>query len=200
MVFTDWREREVCRFASGEYQTLPIIKGFLDYNIKFNPDHFIHRAKSDGALIAFTQSSEHGQQDRQTVMRLGRYLRRYGPPELTDVAIEQITTEYLLAVQEAAPLEIAFATDIPTINEIFETPLCASGGSHISCMQGKWDGDTERPYHVYANSPDVAVAYLRAPDGAIIARSVVNMIDSAYVRVYARRDRYDDAVRFKQLL
>jgi len=174
-----WKEREHRRFTTGEYKPLPVV---LDYP----PEHFVHLsvAANQTDYVAYTPSADKGERDIQTRLKYGRYLRKTFP-ELTDCQIESYVTalKSAMAVIET-PAALHFATDIPTINDIFETRMSACGSTADSCMYGKWDGDAIRPYHVYAGSADVAVAYVMA-DGRIMARSVVSTKDKTWVRAYA---------------
>ena len=88
-----------------------------------------------------------------------------------------------LRIKES-PMELKFTTDTETINEIFETEMFACDSRYVSCMHGKFQGRSSRPYHVYADSPDVAVAYI-TKGGHIQARSVVSIRFKNWVRPYS---------------
>jgi hypothetical protein len=51
-------------------------------------------------------------------------------------------------------------------------------------MHGKFNEQEIRPYHVYADSPDVAVAYVKER-GEIVSRSVVSTKDKTWIRAYS---------------
>lgn len=176
----DWKYREAQRLQNGEYLPLP------ELGIPFNPDHFIHRSieKDQDDYVAYTPSDAYGLQNRQTRIRLGRYLKKYFP-DMSDVQIVAVVDRFKAALaRESAPFELKFTTDPDIINEIFETKMYANGSSCESCMYGKFYGWKDRPYHVYADSPDVAVAYLVRMD-EIVARSVVSTKDNLWVRLYS---------------
>lgn len=151
-----WKEREQARFADGTYKPVPVP---LDYPA----DHFVHLSitETETDTVAYTPSEAYGEADRQVRLKFGRYLRK-AFPDLTDVQVQAhvISLKSALAVMDA-PVTLHFATDRETINRIFETPMCACGSTYLSCMHGKFSGEV-RPYHVYADSPDVAVAYITA--------------------------------------
>lgn len=180
-----WMRRESARMADGTYRSVPV---GLPFN--FPPEHFVHlpQKSTDTDSIAYTESADKGHYDRQTVVKIGKYLKKYNP-DLTDAEIQEHVMQWRCALN-AGNAELKLATDIETINRIFETELCAKGGRSVSCMQGDFADRTVRPYHVYADSPDVAIAYL-ACGNAIVARSVVSTKDKRIVRAYALAGRQD---------
>lgn len=180
--FASWRNRERGRLQDGTYKPIPYL---LELNgIAIESDHFLHLSVTDGPdMIAFTPNDEKGLADRQVSMKFGRYLKQYY--QMDDVSVHACVVALRLALQKTDS-ELHFATDVETINDIFETCMHALNSNAESCMFGKFDDWDDRPYHVYADSPDVAVAYLKH-NGSIIARSVVSVKDSTYVRLYATR-------------
>ncbi len=176
-----WSEREQYRFNCGEYLPVPRVLG-----LEYPQEHYLHlsNVKTETDFIAYTPSPEYGERDRQTRMKFGKYLRKTFP-ELTDQQIQKgvMDLRTVLALADS-PAKLLFATDRETINQIFETAMCACDSTYTSCMHGKFDGDSVRPYHVYADSPDVAVAYV-LEHGEIVARSVVSTKDMEWVRAYA---------------
>ena len=180
-----WHTRELGRFSDGTYKRVPVS---LDYPAA----HFVHLviAETEGDTVAYTPSPEHGERDRQVRLKFGRYLKKVWP-EMADATVQSHVTalKSALSVAETKP-ELKFATDRDTISEIFETEMKAWGSDKVSCMHGKFIG-TDRPYHVYANSPDVAVAYVVA-DSEIVARSVVSTKDKVWVRAYASANGDND--------
>jgi hypothetical protein len=182
-----WKQREISRFNDGTYTSIPVS---LDYP----SSHYVHlsTAKAEEDYVAYTPSDAYGVADRQVRLRFGRYLKKtFG--SMADSEIQGHVTALKSAVKMIeSPATLHFATDIDTINQIFETRMNACGSSVCSCMYGKFNGDAIRPYHVYANSPDVAVAYVTA-NGEIIARSVVSTKDMEWVRAYSVADGDNDA-------
>lgn len=181
-VTVDWNDTQWRRFASGEYKWLPKLDTL--YGVVYPADHYLHLSVTDSEqdYVAYTPNAEYGERDRQVRLKFGKYLRKTFP-ELSDAVIQAAVIE--LRVKLARSIEVlCFATDRETINQIFETKMCPCDSTSVSCMYGKWDGDIVRPYHVYADSPDVAVVYLTR-SAAIVARSVVSTKDKRWVRLYA---------------
>ena len=184
-----WMYREERRINNGTYRIIPSrVRSALDsMGFTLPNDHYSHIPVNspDTATIAYTESADKGQRDKQTVCTFGRYIKKYFP-QLSDSQIQELVQTYRGAqVPDTYTLE--FTSDADKISAIFETRMCAYGnGNTSSCMYRKFTGWDPRPYHVYANSPDVSVAYaVRASDGAISARSVLNNLGKKYVRVYA---------------
>lgn len=188
----EWHQRELTRIADGTYKPIPDLPEFAA--VTFRYEHFLHISKSAGALdmIAYTASNDKGKADRQTPMKFGRYLKQYYTG-LTDEQIKTMVDALKIHLTDGGLAELRFATDRKTINRIFETPMTAKDGSDLSCMYGKFTHWINRPYHVYADSPDVAVAYIQDDDGNPVARSVVSTKDKGWVRLYgAVADRYSE--------
>ena len=82
----DWFEREKARFDAGEYQPVPWPENLTQY-----PGHFLHLSETTPGNVAFTQSSAHGERDRQTTIKPGKYLTKYfpdlPPPEVARLAV-----------------------------------------------------------------------------------------------------------------
>jgi len=180
-----WNIREVFRFRNGTYQTFPqeVWTKLNQHNVMLCWEHYIHLSTQRPDMVAYTQSDAHGEEDRQTLMRFGRYLKRYHPL-LSDKQVEELAgllrTRKDDSKQNGGGLHLA--TDRETIKEIFETPLHAGESAPVSCMC-EFDTWTNPPYMVYAGSPDVAIAYLRESSG-IIARTVVSTKYKWWVRMY----------------
>lgn len=175
-----WRQIERQRFASGEYKPVPLPPG-----LAAPPEHFLHLSvtETENDFVAYTPSEAYGQADRQVRLKYGKYLRKTFP-ELTDSDIHAAVVAFRAQLQRSTET-LHFATDVETVNWIFETRLSACGsGNNPSCMYGKWGGQIVRPYHVYTESPDVAVAYLELHE-EIIARTVVSTKNKTWVRAYA---------------
>jgi hypothetical protein len=175
-----WESRELGRFADGTYKTVPV-------SLAYPAKHYVHLSVTDteNDYVAYTPSDAYGEADRQVRLKFGRYLHKTFP-ELTDAEIQSHVTELKSALSIAdKPAVLRFATDIQTINRIFETEMRACDSSYTSCMYGKFADDSIRPYHVYAGSPDVAVAYVTDGEGAIVSRSVVSTKDKVWVRCYS---------------
>jgi hypothetical protein len=183
----EWHQRELARLADGTYKPIPNLPEFTA--VTFRYEHFLHLSQSAGDLdmIAFTASHDKGKADRQTPMKFGRYLKQYYPG-LTDEQIKTMVDAMKIHRTEGGLPELRFATDRETISWIFETPMAPKDGAYHSCMYNKFYGWINRPYHVYADSPDVAVAYIQDDDGKPLARSVVSTKDKGWVRLYGHLD------------
>jgi hypothetical protein len=174
-----WRERK--RFEDGEYRPVPVIGGR-----EYPKEHWVHfsTVKTDTDFVSYTPSEAYGLADRQVRLKFGRYLRK-AFPDMTDADIQKAVTEMRAKLAlEDTPITLLFTTEREKINEIFETAMFARDSNCTSCMYDKFAGDGIRPYHVYADSPDVAVASL-VEHGNIIARSVVSTKDKTWVRCYS---------------
>lgn len=177
-----WQVIERQKFTTKEYLAVPPLASLA--GLTYPREHYLHLSttETEDDYVAYTPSESYGQQDRQVRLRFGKYLKKTFP-QLADHTIGQAVTE-LRAALALSVESLHFATDRATITDIFETRMCACGsGNSPSCMYAKFTSTT-RPYHVYANSPDVAVAYVRRGSD-IIARSVVSTKDKTWVRAYA---------------
>jgi hypothetical protein len=177
----DWGYREQCRFDSGEYLPVPNVA-----DKAWPKEHYLHLSttKTESDFVAYTPSESYGLNDRQVRLKFGKYLKKTFS-DMTDAEIQSavVRLRSKLALAET-PAILKFATDRETINDIFETEMYACDSNCTSCMHGKFNDQEIRPYHVYADSPDVAVAYV-VKFGAITSRSVVSTKDKVYVRAYS---------------
>lgn len=180
---TIWQVIERQRFESKQYKPVPALDS-LPVGLQYPVEHYLHLSIADNEqdFVAYTPTEEYGKADRQVRLRFGKYLRK-AFPELSDATIQTAVTELRAKLLRSIET-LHFTTERDTINDIFETELSACGSDSKSCMHGKWDGDSIRPYHVYADSPDVALAYVTR-DNEIIARSVVSTKNKAWIRPYA---------------
>lgn len=166
-----WREREQLCFYDQIYH--PPIWGD---ELESYADHYAHVSLENPALIAFTASSEHGEADRQTTMKPGRYLQRFydylTPKQIAFYA------EWFVA-GDRPPLEIEatlhFATTPDEIEEVY-----ANGPS--SCMK------EENAVRIYG-AGDLQLAYLKQ-DNNIVARALCWPDKKALGRVYPTPDNY----------
>jgi len=180
----DWRMREQWRFDNGDYAAVPD----LGLGLEFPADHYLHLSvtKTETDYVAYTPSEEYGKRDRQVRIKIGKYLKKTFP-HLTDSDVQRARERMLSTLERAnAKPELKFASDRQTISDIFETEMYARYSYSTSCMFNKFTHRTVRPYHVYADSPDVAVAYV-VDKGEIVARSVVSTKDRAWIRAYSVR-------------
>lgn len=169
-----FRQRELDRFASGEYIQVP-----WDSYTYLYPDHYAHLSVKTPGLIAYTKSIENGVHDRQTCTRPGRYLQEYYRDHLTSDQIAKF-----IAACDSTHLELKIARTPGDIRRVYiggprscmshwgssrECPQCRkSGGAHYDYETYL---DDIHPTEVYGNS-DLAVAYYGDIDHAS-ARTVV---------------------------
>ena len=181
--FYDWKRREQSRFEDGTYRPVPSVCG-----INYPKEHYLYLSitKEGSDYVAYTPSERHGIEDRQVVMKFGKYLRKTFP-EMSDAQVQNavVALRSKLALQ-ASPAKLHFTTDKEQINEIFETEMFSCDSAYSSCMYNKFRDWKIRPYHVYADSPDVAVAYV-TEFGDIVARSVVSTKNKEWVRPYSHK-------------
>jgi hypothetical protein len=177
----NWQAREEARFASGEYQPVPWAMAMW----RAHPTHYVHVSKKDLGKIAFTETSEKGAADRQTVMSPGRYLTRFYADVLTPAKIG--TWAARVSLDDGSGDDgIRFAT---TADEMETAYTSASLGSCMSYGASHFEGHCH-PVRVYA-AGDLAVATLER-DGVTVARCLAWPEKKTYgPRVYG------DAVRFE---
>jgi len=197
-----WRERERERFTNGTYRALPVLPEMTALGLAYPESHYLHLSvtETESDTVAYTASESHGEADRQTRIKFGRYLKKTFP-QLTDQQIQSCVVALRAALnfaERASEYSLHFATDTEMLNEIFETPMCPCDSTTTSCMHGKFRHWEHRPYHVYAGSPDVAVAYLR--DGSIVARTVVSVKHKQFIRLYAVEGAESHCLMLKGLL
>ncbi len=183
IIVDGWQAREQQRFDDGDYSPVPSIHGMI-----YPKGHYVHLSttKTESDFVAYTPNEAYGIADRQVRLKFGKYLKKTFP-SMSDAAIQSavVALRAKLEILES-PAIVKFATDRDTISAIFETEMYACDSSCSSCMFDKFTDREIRPYHVYADSPDVAVAYL-LEQGNITARSVVSTKDKEWVRAYSIR-------------
>lgn len=116
---------------------------------------FLHVSPSDGSLLAYTASPDHGLANRQTVMRPGRWLVKHFP-WFSPQDVKELCLEWTLI---GTPPEIRFAVSADDIFNVYRD------GPH-SCMAG------HKSVRAYAGG-DLAIAYFRNARGRIAARTLV---------------------------
>jgi len=186
-----WRDRERNRFRSGKYE--PLVWSSESWFINRDSslqDHYAHRATTRG-LVAFTESTEKGEQDRQTVIKPGVYLTRYFADVLTLSEISHWSRLHTMESHKKA--KIQFAISAEDIQDIYER-------GPDSCMSGAVSDYDSRihPVSVYGDS-DLSLAYIEDKaeyhDRDIASRALVWTEKKVYGRVYPTPERYRDAAR-----
>lgn len=164
----DWFEREKARFDAGEYQPVPWPENLTQY-----PGHFLHLSETTPGNVAFTQSSAHGERDRQTTIKPGKYLTKYfpdlPPPEVARLA------GLISATTKSSELFIARTRE--------EIAHVYKNGPN-SCMSERFRSLECHPSEVYAG-PDTAVAYIKGTGDRIVGRAVIRTsVPRGYMRLY----------------
>ena len=176
-----WWLREAMRLKFGVYPSMEdsqVIQYLLGQT--FLLPYVPHVSTEDPTRIAVTMSPEDGCRDKQTVMALGRWIKRMFP-SATDHFIQGL--EAMHRADMSDELEIVY--DAAEIEEVYTNMRGDTG-----CMRHHkdyWD----LPYHpsVVYSSPGFGVAVVRNADGRVTGRSVVyedpeNPSDKRYVRIY----------------
>lgn len=183
VVNDSWRIREANRFDSGAYKPLPAIIMQAEWFINSEADknHFAHRANSDSAKIAYTESAEKGMDDRQTVIPINRYLARYfklRSEEIAKLSALYTSPEYALMIgNDAQAFQFAYSGQ----------DVSSESSLHLSCMRhpAHYFGTPCHPAEAYA-AGDLAIAYITCPDDSakVLARAVIWPEKMQFVRVY----------------
>jgi hypothetical protein len=176
-----WATREKLRLMHEFYEVSPIL---AKLNHHMAGQHFVHISRQDRTRVALTMSTRDGEEDRQTIMTFGKYLRKYYLL-LTDAQIALIEAEHRSYIEA----ELLFARTAEDIERVYTTMLGDSG-----CMRYGRSGFTgaqplnAHPSAVY-EAPGMAVAYTQDTEGRVKSRSVVwvnpsDANDKRYVRTY----------------
>lgn len=181
-----WREREVARFVSKEYKSLPWDGAVWWKNHKHIwGDHYPHVSqKNSVGLMAFTESDDKGSADLQTPIKPGKYLERYFSGVLDTYIMRDLCTTFSNVFEDNCLL---FADSEAEFESLYTT-----GPS--SCMSHPPEKFTSHihPVRVYA-AGDLALVYMKR-DGRIVARALCWPEKKTYSRVYG------DAGRIEPLL
>ncbi|MFT4956417.1 MAG: hypothetical protein ACI8U3_002823 [Brevundimonas sp.] len=177
-----WREREQGFFDSGVY-TAPVWNQEPFWRQRPAPliDHYAHVSLEDPAMVAFTEDEAHGELDRQTRMKPGRYLKRYFSEALTAKQIAYLAEWFVSGSRPPVSMDgaMALTSSGDEITEVYASSIS-------SCMEGQ---DCVR---VYA-AGDLAVAFWRADDEEITARCLCWPHRGVYGRTYPDPDASDYA-------
>jgi len=180
-----WREREQNRFWSGEYKSC-VWHAEPFWHNHGNRDHFCHASQKKPGLVAYTESSEKGEQDRQTVLKPGVYLTRY----FSDVLSEREIAHWARLQANAGVTTDCELKIARTPDEIENVYL----NGPASCMSDERFDSDEHPTRVYGDS-DLGVAYIESPadyhDETIAARAIIWPERKVYGRIYPTPERYE---------
>lgn len=177
----DWEMRERDRFYSSDYQD-PVWHGEPWYSW-LDENRYCHVSKKDPKMVAFTESEDKGERDIQTMMKPGRFLRKFYPG-LSERQVKY-WAEYHETGQkpkvEVAAHTFGLATTPEEIVTVYlEGPSsCMSHGERDYSCSG-------HPVRVYG-AGDLAIAYLRGTgddSDKVYARALVWPDRKVYGRVY----------------
>lgn len=167
-----WRLRELVRsWTDREAYELPSSWPMVRPN---TPEYmrpvwaatFPHASLTQPGMLAYTSSPEKGRADVQTLIKPGRYLKKYFP-DLSDETITGLVNDFQMMHGE---VEVKFARTAKDIVQVYRV------GPH-SCEAGS------SLVRVYATD-DVGVAYLGNLNTKVSARCVCNMKNKRYGRHY----------------
>jgi hypothetical protein len=165
---TEWHQRELGRFADGTYTPLPW-NGFclaalispqdwkgtweVGYRSPEAEHHYPHMSEKSPGNIAFTETDAKGQADVQTIMKPGRYLKRYYP-RLGEADVKRLANDLLV---KFGTVQLKFATTEDEIEAVYTN-------GPASCMSHRADREFSacggyHPVRIYA-AGDLALAYL----------------------------------------
>lgn len=178
-----WATREKLRLIHEFYEVSPIL---AKLNLNSFGQHFVHISRHDRTRVALTMSTRDGEEDRQTIMTFGKYLRKYYLL-LSDAQIALIEAEHRSYVEA----ELLFARTAEDIERVYTTMLGDSGCMRYGRAGFSGSGAqalNAHPSAVY-EAPGMAVAYTQDTEGRVKSRSVVwvnpsDANDKRYVRTY----------------
>lgn len=190
---TSWHDRERARFADGSYlpvawsdngqwQTYHQHPGYVSAQVM---THFAHCSTKHPDKIAYTESHAKGVEDKQNLMKPGKYLQAHFGGIFNMQDIRRMATQHI--VKYLPPPELHFADSADEIEKVY-----LNGPE--SCMShnlGDYNSD-EHPVRAYA-AGDLAVAYLGSldEDDSINARAIVWPEKKRYCRIYG----YDELMK-----
>ena len=125
---------------------------------------------TDGVRVAYTRDDSHGEQDRQTVTSVGKYIKRHWS-YLRDDVIRDLVALYSPSNYEYKILDESTDQFISYLKRSAE-----------SCMNK--DSFTIHPYHVYCPSLGWKFAVRLDENGDVLGRALVN--DGEFVRSYSK--------------
>jgi hypothetical protein len=195
-----WLNREANKFASGVYMPLPWHTA--PWFAGRYPLHFAHVSTDKPGMVAYTESPEKGQLDRQTRVRPGAYLTKYFSNDLSQATITDLARDFAIAHGTGYdPDSLQYARTSDEIVAVYVACDNGNPSNHFdglsSCMAYPTNHFSSKPIHpvsVYANGDetlDLTLAYMTDESGKPIARAMVWEAKKIYGRVYAK-DAFPD--------
>jgi hypothetical protein len=189
---TDWRDRECKRFLNGAYTPIPF-ESLLESPL--TTDHFVHVSTEEPGKVAFTLNAEHGEADRQTRMRPGRYFAQFCHQSVGGQMDDLMVRNY--AARFAAlydPVNLQFASDEAGFEHVYTN----GPDSCMSHPAEEYLTNNIHPVTVYA-AGDIKVAFLSSRDHVdnehITARCLVVPATKKYSRIYGDEPRLSAALQ-----
>ncbi len=177
----NWREREQQRCSDGTYTIPYFAMSTAYYGSEYNGLHYLHISQDDPMRVAYTPNDEYGRHDRQVRVRLERYLDRFFPDLPTVLRNEEIAEHKKR--NEYRPLHFAQTAD--------EIEWVYLNGPRSCMAKPVEDFDWDfHPVRLYATN-DLAVAYTKAPDGGVSARTLVRPYRKAHARIYGNNPQLE---------
>lgn len=185
-----WRDRERAKELDGVY-VAPVWadERFWQQRCAELVEHYAHVSLDDPGMIAFTASPEHGEADRQTRMRPGKYLKKYFGDVLSARQIDYYAQWFRdgeRPLLDDGEVSLHYAATPEEIARVY-----IDGPS--SCMgRGAFDDNvTTHPTRVYG-AGDLQIAYLRqGGDGRIVARALCWPEREVFGRIYPNLDAWE---------
>ena len=176
-----WYDREKSRITNGHYEVTDALVQLND----LYPGYFIHVAKADRQLVAYTQSPDKGERDIQTPIKLGVLMRK-----LNNLWTDNYINE-------------SVANHFAELNVTFEL-ISGLAARHNydkhgwgSCMSSK-GFERHLRYDVLANfysGDTLHVALVKDGTGKPIGRSIVDPVRKVYIRSYGDRQKVARALQ-----
>lgn len=170
-----WYDRESQRIASGHYETTEVL---AEIN-RMYPGYFIHVAKADRQLVAYTQSIEKGERDIQTPIKLGVLMRKLNNLWTDTYIADQVAKHF---AELNVTFELISGPKVTACYDLFPWGSCMSCKGftktyHYDVLANFYSGDT------------LHVALVKDGNGTPIGRSVVDPIRKVYIRSYGDRQK-----------
>ena len=182
-----WRIREWARMQDT-YKRLP-----ADVLAALDPEKSTHifphlpEKESNAGQVAFTENVAKGCMDRQSVMKAGRFIRRFGYDHLTDENVKQLAA----SVMAAGNINIHHSRERKDYARVYmEGPSsCMAYGPEAKMFDRLMvNGKFVHPTEVYAHPDnDLELVWLEV-NGRIGARTIINTETKRYPRIYASDD------------
>lgn len=178
-----WQHREMARLTMGEYISIPealykqMGHAFLEQEIP----HLATKGSNAGK-IAFVRDPKHGENDTQSVMKPGKYLRRVLNSQVSDQQLKEMVAE----LNAASTFEVMEADEPEDIARVYmegpQSCMSYGRGQFDDCVDT--DGIWHHPSEVYGHPDNNIVVIYVVTNDQIAARAVTNFKSEQYARIY----------------